>query len=121
MSKSAHKLKLKLIADILALEDEKMLKQLYEHVHAACAKPRKAKNKEKGKGKGKKLHADSPVALLDSITNEPTKAYAPWTEADDQRLLKLHGDGQSVSQLATTFSRGKGSIQSRLRKLSSKA
>jgi len=121
MSKSAHKLKLKLIADILALEDDKMLKQLYEDVHAADAKSRKTKNKQKGKGKGKKLKEDSPIALLDSTTSEPTKAYAPWTAADDQHLLKLHGEGHSVEHLATTFGRKRGSIETRLRKLRSKA
>jgi|GEM_PF-2491963 len=121
MSKSAHKLKLKLIADILALEDEKMLKAVYADVHAALTKPRKAKNKDKNKGKNKKTDADCAVELQDSTGIEANNAYAPWTAADDQRLLDLHREGNSVAHLATTFGRNKGSIETRLRRLSPKA
>ncbi len=121
MSKSAHKLKLKLIADILTLEDEKMLKAVYADVHAALTKSHKAKNKNKNKGKNKKTDADCAVELQDSTSSEANNAYAPWTAADDQRLLDLHREGHSVEHLATTFGRNKGSIETRLRKLSHKA
>jgi hypothetical protein len=120
MSKSTYKLKLKLIADILAIEDEKMLKLIYADIHAAHAKPRKAKNKDKGKDKDKKSQVDSAVELQDSTSKEPDNAYAPWTAADDQRLLELHRDGHSVKDLAATFARKQGSIETRLRKLSSR-
>lgn len=120
MSKSAHKLKLKLIAEILTIEDEKMLKLIYKDLQAAHSKPRKAKNKDKVKDKAIKFHADSAAELQNNTSQEPQNAYTPWTTADDQRLLELHREGHSVIDIATTFARRKGSIESRLRKLNSK-
>ncbi|MCF8257916.1 MAG: hypothetical protein K9J06_10190 [Flavobacteriales bacterium] len=47
-------------------------------------------------------------------------AYAPWSIADDQRLLDLHSEGNAIKELANIFGRKKGAIRSRLRKLNSK-
>jgi ATP-dependent DNA helicase PIF1 len=44
-------------------------------------------------------------------------AYRPWDKVDDKKLREMFLDGASESKLATTFSRGKGAIRSRLFKL----
>lgn len=45
------------------------------------------------------------------------KAYAPWTEEDDNRLRQLYQDGKTTSELADLFERNTGAIRSRIRKL----
>jgi ATP-dependent exoDNAse (exonuclease V) beta subunit len=45
------------------------------------------------------------------------QANAPWSKADDTKLLKLYQQGKSPKELATIFDRSQGSISSRIRKL----
>lgn len=46
-----------------------------------------------------------------------TKAYAPWSKEDDEKLRLLYVDGKSINELAEIFERNKGAIMSRIRKL----
>ena len=45
------------------------------------------------------------------------KAYAPWTEEDDRRLVQLYKDGKSIVELVEIFDRNAGAIKSRLKKV----
>ena len=45
------------------------------------------------------------------------KAYAPWTEEDDNRLKQLYAEGRSVAELMEIFERNRGAIRSRLKKV----
>lgn len=45
------------------------------------------------------------------------KAYAPWTEEDDNLLSKYYKEGKSVKELMQILARNNGAIKSRIRKL----
>lgn len=45
------------------------------------------------------------------------KAYAPWTEEDDQLLIQHYEEGKSIKDLMEIFARNSGAIKSRIRKL----
>lgn len=45
------------------------------------------------------------------------KAYAPWTEEDDDLLSQYYKEGKSVEELMAIFARNRGAIRSRIRKL----
>ncbi len=45
-------------------------------------------------------------------------AYRGWTKEEDEKLKKLRAGGKSITELADVFEREKGSIASRLKKLS---
>ncbi|MBF9073913.1 hypothetical protein [Streptacidiphilus fuscans] len=58
-----------------------------------------------------------PAYSVEEIRKHHHKAYQRWTEEDDQLLLDLHDDGQSLEELATALGRQTGGIRSRLTKL----
>lgn len=45
------------------------------------------------------------------------KAYAPWTNEDDEKLLRLYQAGATIADLSAVFKRNNGAIRSRLRKI----
>jgi hypothetical protein len=45
------------------------------------------------------------------------KAYAPWTEAEEQELRRLHHVGESPTAIGEILGRKPGAIRSRLKKL----
>lgn len=45
------------------------------------------------------------------------KAYAPWTNEDDEKLLRLYQAGVTIADLSAVFKRNNGAIRSRLRKI----
>ena len=47
----------------------------------------------------------------------PKPAAKPWTDLDDDALVKLYREGASFTTLATTFSRSENAILSRLIRL----
>jgi hypothetical protein len=57
---------------------------------------------------------------IDRIREQYEKAYQPWTPEDDLELKRLYQEGVSIHELAETFSRNKGSIRSRLKKITEK-
>ena len=54
---------------------------------------------------------------VEEIRKTTANAYAPWTNVDDERLIKLVAVNTPISQLTTIFERGKGAIESRITKL----
>lgn len=44
------------------------------------------------------------------------KSYAPWTNEDDEKLLRLYQAGATMADLSAVFKRNNGAIRSRLRK-----
>lgn len=44
----------------------------------------------------------------------PAKAFARWTDEDDARLVKLHGEGVDPTELARRFERTRGAVRTRL-------
>ena len=53
-----------------------------------------------------------------NIRTEHPNAYRGWSKEEDEKLKRLRAEGKSVAGLAEIFKRGKGSISSRLKKLS---
>lgn len=55
---------------------------------------------------------------IDKMRESYPNAFRPWSDADDQKLLKMFGDGDNVGidELVQTFGRHPGSIRSRLKK-----
>ncbi len=54
---------------------------------------------------------------LEKMRHEYPNAYTPWTDSDDEQLLKLFGKGKKVTELTHEFGRHPGSIRARLKKL----
>ena len=48
---------------------------------------------------------------------EHSKAYAKWTQDEDDKLKKLFAEGRTAKELAEIFQRNRGAITSRLAKL----
>lgn len=52
-----------------------------------------------------------------TIRESTPSAYLPWSQEDDDVLLRLSEQGKTVPELMQIFQRGRGAIQSRLNKL----
>lgn len=61
--------------------------------------------------------ADTRTYRVAEIRERFPNAYRPWSEDDDQELLRRRRAGDSTEQLSRTFGRGVGAITSRLAKL----
>ena len=64
----------------------------------------------------KQLTGD-PTYSLYACRQEYPNAYKPWSDEDDNELIRLLGEGSSVENLATHFQRKSGAIISRIKKL----
>ncbi|MHC1603111.1 MAG: hypothetical protein ACXQTK_00180, partial [Candidatus Syntropharchaeales archaeon] len=51
------------------------------------------------------------------IRQKYPKAYERWTKKDDELLVNMFRQGESIAELANHFQRKKGAIRSRLKKL----
>jgi hypothetical protein len=61
---------------------------------------------------------ETPVSSgFEKIREKHSNAYLPWDKAQDDRLRELFVQGSPVADLAKTFNRTRGAIQSRLAKL----
>src|SRR3989344_520224 len=67
-------------------------------------------------GKKVSVTAEKSYSVADIRGTHPN-AYAKWNPEDDQRLVAERSTGKSVGILASLFSRQKGAIKSRLKKL----
>jgi len=54
---------------------------------------------------------------VDEIRKTNPKAYARWTEEDDNRLELLYCEGKSTAELSKIFERNRGAVTSRIKKL----
>ncbi len=52
-----------------------------------------------------------------NVRQKYPKAYEKWTKEDDELLVNLFHQGESIAELANHFQRKKGAIRSRLKKL----
>lgn len=83
-------------------------------------KPEPVRDHEESKHVGDADRENDPPDASDFIAEKRKihkNAYAPWTADDDERLLRLNGQGLSVRDLMGEFQRNDGSIRSRLKKL----
>lgn len=60
---------------------------------------------------------DKTISCKDKQKQIYAKAYAPWTEEDDNSLKQLYAEGKSIPELMGIFERNRGAIRSRLKKL----
>ena len=72
-------------------------------------------------GGGKKKHPTSQKAPLGArlaeMREKHPNAYRSWSEEDDNKLEKLHGERKSTKELVKIFGRQRGAIRARLLKL----
>lgn len=61
---------------------------------------------------GKKTWADR----LDAMRKDYPNAYKSWTDAEDNKLIKLYGSGNDIKKLSNLLGRHPGSIRARLKK-----
>jgi len=54
---------------------------------------------------------------VDEIGKVNPKAYARWTEEDDNRLELRYCEGKSTAELSKIFGQNRGAINSRIKKL----
>ncbi|MEM9921561.1 MAG: DUF3276 family protein [Bacteroidota bacterium] len=67
----------------------------------------------KGKSKQRKLSEEE----IEEIRKEYPNAFVPWTTEDDQSLMQLFQEGQSIEELASHFHRKPAAIDYRIKKL----
>jgi len=61
--------------------------------------------------------ARSGADRLDALRQELPRAYQPWTEDDEQRLLESWDAGEPVTRIAEALERTRGAVRSRLIRL----
>lgn len=59
----------------------------------------------------------SSYTLEQKRMEQGKKAYLPWTEEDDAKLIKMLKQDYSIQEIATVLQRGTGAIVSRMNKL----
>jgi len=57
------------------------------------------------------------LAAIAEIRKKYARAYMPWTELEDQKLLELYEDGVTIMEIATELGRQPGGIRARLQKV----
>ena len=58
-----------------------------------------------------------PAYSVDEIRQEHARAYEKWSREEDEELVRKHGRGSNISDLAMHFGRRPSAIRSRLKKL----
>jgi hypothetical protein len=64
---------------------------------------------------------DDPTQVSSRRRRLHPNAYAPWTAAQEQKLLELHRKGMPVTKIAKELGRRPGGIEARLEKLFAEA
>ena len=60
---------------------------------------------------------DNPISYMERQKQLHAKAYAPWTEEDDNQLKQYVNEGRLVKEIASLMERNTGAIRSRIKKL----
>lgn len=60
---------------------------------------------------------EKPLSYMEQQKLLHAKAYAPWTEEDDDQLRQYVDEGRSVEEIAIMMERNNGAIKSRIKKL----
>jgi len=58
-----------------------------------------------------------PISHMEQQKQLHAKAYAPWTEEEDDKLRQYYSEGLSVSEIASKMERNNGAIRSRIKKI----
>jgi hypothetical protein len=61
--------------------------------------------------------AEGNVYPVENTRKDHPKAYAPWSEKEDQWLKAAYLRGRSISNIAKALGKNEGAIRSRLKKL----
>jgi DNA-binding NarL/FixJ family response regulator len=59
----------------------------------------------------------SEMSAMEKAKLQYPRAYAPWTESEDEELRIMHADGIKNKKIADHFQRQPSAIQSRIKKL----
>ncbi len=59
----------------------------------------------------------SAAARLEAVRRSHPRAYEPWTVEEESKLLRFHGEGLSLAEIAAKLQRQRSAIASRLARL----
>lgn len=93
------------------------VRELERHGGAQRHEPAGKLVPEEVRGDGRYEEPSPARQALNRGAGLPNRAYAPWSEQEDDELRRLHGQALTVQQLAQHFGRKSGAIKSRLAKL----
>jgi ATP-dependent DNA helicase PIF1 len=110
-----NRMALKVSEDALAIDSQLQTasfqaEKTYKDLEKLATKA--LKQKPKKDAGGKKPWSERIEVMRKTYPN----AFRPWPEADDGKLLKLHGKGTGLEELSKAFGRHPGSISARLKK-----
>ena len=77
----------------------------------------KEKLKKRAEEKMTLAQAKAQAYSRTTIRKNQKGAYQKWTENEDEELTEMYSEGLSVREMAEHFSRSKGAVQSRIKKL----
>lgn len=100
-----------------AVAEPERQKQREDFIVACGGKLRVRKHHRLSAGKHDHSPSGDDTGRLARIREKYPQAYAPWTPADDERLMKLHQESMTAKELAEVFQRQPSAIRSRLRHL----
>lgn len=63
------------------------------------------------------LTAPKELSYMEQQKAQHQKAYAPWTDEEEEALKRLHASGKKNTEMAAALGRNEGAIHSRLKKL----
>ena len=58
-----------------------------------------------------------PMSYMEQQKQLHAKAYAPWSDEDEQQLIKLINEGLSTDEISALIGRNKGAIKARIKKI----
>ncbi|NIA10742.1 MAG: hypothetical protein GWP10_13695, partial [Nitrospiraceae bacterium] len=73
--------------------------------------------REKNPDKEAMHSGESKAYSVRAIQKTHPRAYEPWTEEEDERLIAEYKSGKRIEELMELFGRQRGGIESRLKKL----
>ena len=95
--------------------------QILSVIRRYAPQPEPKKTKSTGKAAKETAHTAHPgpfQAFKDKVVaNGSTEAYQPWSEKEDQQLIREHEEGKAIKELSEIHKRTRGAIRSRLKKL----
>lgn len=77
------------------------------------AKPQNNAPKEVSQG----LEKQQSSSIAEQTKEFPSNSYTPWSQDDEELLTQLYRDGKSIEELMEIFSRGRGGIRKKLKRL----
>lgn len=100
-----------------AVSEPERQKQHEDFIRQCGGRLHRLKRDTSATAKSKPAAGMTNAEKLARLKEKYPQAYAPWTLADDEKLMKLHQESMTAKELAEVFQRQPSAIRSRLRHL----